>query len=52
MKKFTFKVLVDGFRSTVTQPTTRPEHAAIVETLRPEFFQVAKVSVCLHNMPT
>ena len=44
MKKFTFKML-DGFRSSVSQPAAnfKPEHATIVETLRSENFQVAKV---------
>ncbi|XP_076058257.1 syntaxin-binding protein tomosyn isoform X6 [Oratosquilla oratoria] len=41
MKKFTRNV-IDGFRSSVAQPTAKPEHVSIVETLRPEQFQVAK----------
>lgn len=43
MKKFTFKGVLDGFRSTV-QPQTKPEQE-IQETLRPEHFQLRKVSV-------
>lgn len=41
MKKFTFKGVLDGFRSSVSQQP-RPDQE-IVETLRPEHFQVAKV---------
>ncbi|XP_037026074.1 syntaxin-binding protein 5 isoform X6 [Bradysia coprophila] len=40
MKKFTFKGVLDGFRSTV-QPQTKPEQE-IQETLRPEHFQLRK----------
>lgn len=42
MKKFTFKGVLDGFRSTVQPQTTRPEQE-IQETLRPEHFQLRKV---------
>lgn len=42
MKKFTFKGVLDGFRSTVQAPT-RPEQE-IQETLRPENFSLKKVS--------
>jgi len=41
MKKFTFKGVLDGFRSSVAQQTRVDQE--IVETLRPENFQVAKV---------
>ncbi|KAJ4428556.1 hypothetical protein ANN_24600 [Periplaneta americana] len=40
MKKFTFKGVLDGFRSSVAQPTRNDQE--IVETLRPDNFQVAK----------
>lgn len=43
MKKFTFQRVLDGLRSSVSQQP-RPEQE-IVETLRPENFQVAKVSL-------
>lgn len=42
MKKFTFKGVLDGFRSSVANQQTRIDQE-IVETLRPENFQVAKV---------
>uniref|UniRef100_A0A6A7FXP2 Syntaxin-binding protein 5-like isoform X2 n=3 Tax=Hirondellea gigas TaxID=1518452 RepID=A0A6A7FXP2_9CRUS len=42
MKKRTLKNVFDGFRSSVAQPSARTEHVPIVETLRSEFFQVAK----------
>lgn len=43
MKKFTFQRVLDGLRSSVSQqPRVEQE---IVETLRPENFQVAKVSL-------
>lgn len=42
MKKFTFKGVLDGIRSSVA-PQIKPDQE-IVETLRPENFQVAKVS--------
>jgi hypothetical protein len=42
MKKFTFKGVLDGFRSSVAQQV-KPEQE-ILETLRPEHFQVKKVS--------
>lgn len=42
MKKFTFKGVLDGFRSTV-QPQTRPEQE-IQETLRSDNFLLKKVS--------
>lgn len=41
MKKFTFKGVLDGFRSSVAQQTRADQE--IVETLRPDNFQVAKV---------
>ncbi|XP_023316381.1 syntaxin-binding protein 5 isoform X8 [Trichogramma pretiosum] len=41
MKKFTFKGVLDGFRSSVAQQVNRPEQE-IVETLRSEHFQVKK----------
>ncbi|KAK7794267.1 hypothetical protein R5R35_013601 [Gryllus longicercus] len=40
MKKFTFKGVLDGFRSSVAQPARVDQE--IVETLRPDNFQVAK----------
>ncbi|XP_047102201.1 syntaxin-binding protein 5 isoform X3 [Schistocerca piceifrons] len=40
MKKFTFKGVLDGFRSSVSQQTRADQE--IVETLRPDNFQVAK----------
>jgi len=43
MKKFTFKGVLDGIRSSVA-PQIKPDQD-IVETLRPEYFQVAKVSL-------
>lgn len=42
MKKFTFSRVLDGLRSSVSQQP-RPEQE-IVETLRPDNFQVTKVS--------
>lgn len=42
MKKFTIKNVLDGFRSSVAQPA-RPDQE-IQETLRPEHFQVKRVS--------
>ncbi|XP_047740834.1 syntaxin-binding protein 5-like [Hyalella azteca] len=42
MKKRTLKHVLDGFRSSVAQPSAKTEHVPIVETLRPEHFQVAK----------
>lgn len=42
MKKFTFKGVLDNFRTSVAQPT-RPDQE-IQETLRPENFQVKRVS--------
>lgn len=41
MKKFTFQRVLDGLRYSVSQQP-RPDQE-IVETLRPENFQVAKV---------
>uniref|UniRef100_A0A170UWA4 Syntaxin-binding protein 5 isoform x5 n=1 Tax=Triatoma infestans TaxID=30076 RepID=A0A170UWA4_TRIIF len=40
MKKFTFKGVLDGLRSSVTQQQRNDQE--IVETLRTENFQVAK----------
>ncbi|XP_069961371.1 syntaxin-binding protein 5 isoform X4 [Cherax quadricarinatus] len=42
MKKFTLKHVFEGFRSTVQQPSSKPEHVSIVETLHQDHFQVAK----------
>jgi len=42
MKKFTFKGVLDGIRSSVA-PQIKPDQE-IVETLRSDNFQVAKVS--------
>lgn len=44
MKKFTFKGVLDGFRSSV-QAAPRGTEQEIQETLRPEHFQIKKVSV-------
>lgn len=44
MKKFTLKHVFEGFRSTVQQPTAKPEQVSVVETLQQDNFQVAKVS--------
>lgn len=41
MKKFTFKGVLDGFRSTVQQQSYKPEQE-IQETLKPEHFIVKK----------
>ncbi|XP_061378648.1 syntaxin-binding protein 5 isoform X6 [Danaus plexippus] len=41
MKKFTFKGVLDGFRSSV-QPTPRGTEQEIQETLRPDHFQIKK----------
>ncbi|EGI68779.1 hypothetical protein G5I_02559 [Acromyrmex echinatior] len=43
MKKFTIKGVLDGFRSSVPQPT-KPDQE-IIENLRPEHFQVKKCCV-------
>lgn len=45
MKKFTFKGVLDGFRSSVSQQARADQE--IVETLRPDNFQVAKVGPIL-----
>lgn len=42
MKKFTFKGVLDNFRTSVAQPS-RPDQE-IQEALRPENFQVKRVS--------
>lgn len=42
MKKFTFKGVLDNFRTSVAQPTRSDQE--IQETLRPENFQVKRVS--------
>jgi syntaxin-binding protein 5 len=44
MKKFTFKGVLDGFRSSVQQQS-KPEQE-IQETLRPDNFQLKKVGQC------
>lgn len=44
MKKFTFKGVLDGFRSSV-QAAPRGTEQEIQETLRPDHFQIKKVSV-------
>ncbi|KPJ05101.1 hypothetical protein RR46_03938 [Papilio xuthus] len=44
MKKFTFKGVLDGLRGSV-QAAPRGLEQEIQETLRPEHFQVKKVSV-------
>lgn len=43
MKKFTFKGVLDGFRQQVQPQMVKPEQE-IPETLRPEHFQLKKVS--------
>lgn len=43
MKKFTFKGVLDGFRSSV-QAAPRGNEQEIQETLRPDHFQIKKVS--------
>lgn len=43
MKKFTFKGVLDGFRSSVQQNQTKPDQE-IQESLRPDHFQLKKVS--------
>lgn len=43
MKKFTFKGVLDGFRSQVQPQMVKPDQE-IQETLRPEHFQLRKVS--------
>lgn len=43
MKKFTFKGVLDNFRTSVAQPS-RPDQE-IQETLRPENFQIKRVSL-------
>lgn len=42
MKKFTFKGVLDGFRSSVQQNQTKPDQE-IQESLRPDHFQLKKV---------
>jgi syntaxin-binding protein 5 len=43
MKKFTFKGVLDGFRSSAPQPPRVDQE--IIETLRPDHFAVAKASI-------
>lgn len=43
MKKLTFKNVLDGFRQSV-QIQSKPEQE-IIETLRPEYFQLKKVPI-------
>lgn len=50
MKKFTIKGVLDGFRSSVPQPA-KPDQE-IVENLRPEHFQVKKVSTRGESSPS
>ncbi|CAH0399632.1 unnamed protein product [Chilo suppressalis] len=45
MKKFTFKGVLDGFRSSV-QAAPRGVEQEIQETLRPDHFQIKKVGCC------
>lgn len=47
MKKFTFKGVLDGFRSSVQPQNIKPEQE-IQETLRSEYFTVKKVSFFLN----
>lgn len=47
MKKFTFKSVLDNFRTSAVQQT-RPDQE-IQETLRPENFQVKRVSKSVQN---
>lgn len=42
MKKFTFKGVLDGFRSQVQQQASRPEQE-IQEVLKPDHFTLIKV---------
>lgn len=44
MKKFTFKGVLDGFRQQVQPQMVKPDQE-IQETLKPEHFQVSKVSL-------
>lgn len=46
MKKFTFKGVLDGFRSQVQPQMVKPDQE-IQETLRPEHFQLRKVSLSI-----
>lgn len=46
MKKFTFKGVLDGFRQQVQPQMVKPEQE-IPETLRPEHFQLKKVSALI-----
>lgn len=48
MKKFTFKGVLDGFRSSV-QAAPRGTEQEIQETLRPDHFQIKKVSGALRS---
>lgn len=43
MKKFTFKGVLDNFRTSVAQPSRADQE--IQETLRPENFQVKRVRI-------
>lgn len=49
MKKFTFKGVLDGFRQQVQPQMVKPEQE-IPETLRPEHFQLKKVSTQPHHI--
>lgn len=49
MKKFTFKGVLDGFRTSVANQQARTDQE-IVETLRPDHFQVAKVRFEIYKM--
>lgn len=50
MKKFTFKGVLDGFRQQVQPQMVKPEQE-IPETLRPEHFQLKKVSTQFPVLP-
>nr|CAD7427336.1 unnamed protein product [Timema monikensis] len=47
MKKFTFKGVLDGFRSSVSQQARADQE--IIESLRPDNFQVAKLGGKTHH---
>lgn len=49
MKKFTFKGVLDGFRSSV-QAAPRGTEQEIQETLRAEHFQIKKVSAAVRDL--
>jgi len=44
MAKRTLKHVLEGFRGSAAPQTARTDHVAIPETLKPEHFQITKVS--------